>query len=113
MLTPTFIPAGFLLAERHSVEAGGEWIADITVYREPSGASLAFASGSPGEMGGVGTGERVQIIGHQAEVFHQPALDQFSVTWLEATPDKPCHQYSISAEGLELAEFLEVLAGVQ
>jgi hypothetical protein len=113
LLTPTVIPSGFVPVERHAVNSGGDWFGDITVYRHASGASLAFASGSPSEKGGVGTGERVQIRGHRAEIFHQPSLDQFSVTWLEATPDKPCHQYSISAEGLELADLVEVIGGVK
>lgn len=113
LLTPTFIPTGFVPVERHSVNAGGDWSADITVYRDPSGASLAFASGSPGGIGGVGTGQHVVIRGHQAEIFHETTLDEFAVIWLERKPDKPCHQYSISASGLDVAEFIDVIAGVK
>ena len=113
MLTPTVIPPGFVPVERHSVNAGGEWFADITVYRDPSGASVAFGSGSPGGIAGVGTGQHVVIRGHEAEIFHESTLNEFAVIWIERTPDKPCHQYSISASGLDVAEFVEILDGVR
>ena len=113
MLIPTVLPSGFVLAERHSLDAGQGILADISVYRHPSGGALAFASGSPGGIAGIGTGQLVTIRGHEAEIFHEAALDELAVTWPEATAYEPCHTYSISASGLELAEFIEVLAGVK
>ena len=53
------------------------------------------------------------VRGHEAEVFREPTLDELAVLWLEASAYEPCHSYSISAGGLEVAEFVEILARIK
>lgn len=113
LLNPTNIPPDFELDERSSVGAGENFLSDAVIFRHPDGRFLAFDSGSPGGVGGIGTGQKVIIRGHEAEIFHEATLDELAVIWLETTPEQPCHQYSISAGGLSVAEFIEVLAGVK
>lgn len=112
-LNPTLIPSGFEIAERSWVEAGEDFLADTVIYRHPDGRFLAFVSGSPGPIGGVPTGQRVMVRGHDAEIFREASLNELAVIWQEASADEPCHLYSISVGGLTVPEFMEILAGVR
>jgi hypothetical protein len=83
-------------------------------YRDPAGHELSILSGiDAGEVGGTDTGQRLSVRGHEAAIRATPSGDSFVASWLEGPPGAPCSAYAVIGTGVDLATFLQVLAGVR
>lgn len=107
----SYIPPGFALSARSTVDSGGGRLAVNTTYRDATSAELSFGWGMWGEVGGRPTGERVSVRGQSVPLLQ--GQDVFVVVWFEAPLDEPCNQYFVTGYLVPRVEFLKVLAGIR